>query len=180
MIPTTQELARQMAVMLELYPEKTTSEIAGELGYSPLFIINAMAEGVAMGLFTNDREADKLTLATPMDYDDEAGQLFGVDNSRLQDEILRSIVDANETESDIEIGLYKYAWLAGVRESQIEIAIHVLKQIGFVMAYKLKDPADPKSEYEFLTLTSNFGQEWGKKQFKAKAPGKSVVRKKKK
>ena len=165
MIPTQQELARQIAVMVELYPGKTTSEIAGELGYSPLFIINAINEAERMELLKNDRENDKLSLVAPVDYEENGGEVFGSENLRLQDEIIRAVSDANAQEQDIELETMKY-WCAGIRPSAFEIALHVLKQLGFIVTYKLADPYDPKSVYEFLTLANHKDERWGSKQFK--------------
>lgn len=166
MVPTTQEIARQLALMAELDVNKTISEMAFELGLSPLFVINALVEGEGMGLFKRSEDNDKLIPSNTLDYAD--GTVFGADLTRIQDEMLRAITDANRREEDIETGLFYHAWLKGVRESAITMAIHILKQIGFVTSYKLADPSDPKSEYEFLTLPINVGKDWGAKQFKPK------------
>lgn len=173
MIPSTEEIARQIAVMLELYPDKTTSEIAHELAYSPLFIINAISRGVEMKLFYEIKEDDKLIAEERVDYDEG----FGAEIERVYDEILRAITNANKRENDIEIFQMKH-WLMGVRPSATEIAIHVLKQSGIIASYKMSDPGDKKSEYEFLTLRINAEHKWGGKQFDTPKPTKGKKPKK--
>lgn len=168
MLPTTQEIARQLAVMVELFPDMTISEIASELGFSPIFIINAIAEGERMELIkrTANYNDDKLELITALDLENNGGFLFGEENSRLQREITQLLNDLAEKEEDIEHNQLA-AWLRGVRPSGIEISLHVLKQLDIIDSYQLADPKDPKSKYTFYTLMRNSKFRWGKKQFSA-------------
>ena len=165
MLPTTRELAMQMAVWHELHPDHTVSEMASHLGYSPIFIINAMHEGEGMELFTNDKENDALVAVIPVNYESSMGLDFGADITRIQNEILRAVAYENARENDIEIGRL-IAWHIGVKPSAFEIAVHILKRIGFIVQYQLTDNTDEESTYEFLTLALNSGKDWGAKQFK--------------
>ena len=62
MLAERNELALQIAVLAKIHPEYTVSELAGAIGWSPLFIINALEEGASMKLFEVDREKDTLEL----------------------------------------------------------------------------------------------------------------------
>lgn len=167
MLPTTQEIARQLAVMVELHPEKTVSEIAAELALSPIFIINAIEEGQRMELIQRkgSLEDDKLELISPLDLENNGGFLFGEENSRVQREITQLLNNLAEKEMDIEAGQLEF-WFRGVRPSAVEIALHVLKELDIIDSYWLADPKDPKSKYTFYSLMRNSKHRWGKKQFK--------------
>lgn len=167
MLPSSQEIARQLAVMVELHPEMTISEMAAELAFSPIFIINAIAEGKRMELIqrTDKFEDDKLELISPLDLEQQGGFLFGEENSRLQREITQLLNDLAEEEKDIEHNQLEF-WVRGVRPSALEISLHVLKQLDIIDSYELADPSDKKSKYTFYTLMRNSSHRWGRKQFR--------------
>ncbi len=170
MLPSTQEIARQLAVMVELHPDKTISEIAAELALSPIFIINAIAEGERMELIrrTDDFKADKLELITALDLEQNGGYLFGAENDRVQQEIVQLLNDMEKDENDIEKGELEF-WFRGVRPSALEIALHTLKHLDIIDSYELADPKDKKSKYTFYSLMRNSSNRWGRKQFKGAA-----------
>ena len=166
MVPTMREIAMQIAVAHEMHPKKTISELASMLALSPLFIINALDEGEKMELFMRDKDKDMLIQANTIDHNSSMGLDFGIESTRLQNEILRAVASANTRQMDIESGTLTN-WCRGINPGAVEIAIHVLKKLSFIDTYKLNDPSDKKTEYEFLTLKVNLGHEWGKKQFKS-------------
>lgn len=165
MLPTTREIALQIAIMHELHPKETISELAARLMYSPIFVINALDEGEKMELFGRVKGKDTLVSTCPVDYTTTLGTEFGTEQTRVQNEILRTIASANKDHDDVEDGTLNL-WLRGVAPSQVEMAIHILKQLGFISSYELVDPKDVKSKYTFYTLRINEGKDWGKKQFK--------------
>jgi hypothetical protein len=165
MLPTLREIAYQVAIMHELHPKETISEIATRLMYSPLFIINALDEGEKMELFSRVKGEDTLIANAPVDYQSMLGLDFGQENVRLQNEILRVIASANADKNDVEEGTLMN-WCRGIKPADIEIALHVLKQVEFIVSYELTDPKDKKSKYTFYSLRINEGNMWGTKQFK--------------
>lgn len=165
MIPTLREIAMQIAVMHELHPKETISELADRLMYSPIFIINALDEGDKMELFTRVKNTDTLVATSPIDYSTVMGMEFGTENVRIQNEILRVIGSANNDKMDVEDGTL-HLWLRGIRPSEVEIALHILQKMDFVTKYELSNPADKKTKYSFYTLRINEGKKWGAKQFK--------------
>lgn len=167
MLPTTKEIAWQIRIVHELYPKETISQLAARLMYSPVFVINALEEGEQRGWFTRDKGKDKLKNALKINYSDLDGDEVGQENKRLQNEILRVIVLANNDKDDVEDGTL-HVWLRGIRPSDIEIALHILEQSEFIHKYEYVDPTDKKSKYHFYTLFIHKGKKWGSKQFKKK------------
>lgn len=176
MIPSPEQMARQMAAMVILHPDKTTSEIAQELMYPTLFMINAVREGERMELFKEIKEDDKLMLISPPDMQPAA---FGEEIELLQLMIHIFLKNIEQDEEDIELGQLRF-WLRGVRESAIDIALLAMKNTGSVEEYDITDPRDPESTYQFLTLRQNLGKTWGMKQFKQTEPEPKAPKKKKK
>jgi len=166
MLPTTKEMAMQIALMHELHPKDTVSKLAERLMYSPVFMINALDEGEQMELFSRIKEKDQIMAVTSLNYDTLQGSEFGQENFRIQNEILRVVIDANKDEADVETGTLDM-WTIGIRPADIEIALHLLKNIGWLVEYTVKNPKDKDSNYRFLTLRINEGKEWGKKQLKS-------------
>lgn len=164
MVPSLKEIAFQIAVMHELYPKEDINELANRLMYSPIFIINALDEGERLEMFTREKGTDKIAYATPLDYSSMLGMEFGHENVRIQNEILRAVATANKDEMDVELGTL-LSWLRGIRMSDVEIAIHILKKVGFIHQYELKNQYADDEEYSFLTLKVNEDNYWGNKQF---------------
>lgn len=166
MLPTSKEIAMQIALMHEKYPKDTVNQLAERLMYSPLFVINALEEGERLGLFTRTKKNDKIKAEQPLNYSMLVGSEFGSENARIQDEILSVISSANLDQMDVESGTLDL-WTRGIRPSEVEIAIHLLEKGGSISSYTMEDPKDKKSEYTFYTLRVNEGKEWGLKQFKS-------------
>jgi hypothetical protein len=177
MMPTLKEIVWQIAILHEMHPKDTVSEIAGRLMLSPLYIINALDEGEKMELFQRQRDkkgevTEVLDTVAPIDWKNLGSDVAGADIQRLQGEILRAISTANANENDIEDGMLQ-AWCRGIKPSAVEMALRFLFQGGIIDNYELADPADKKSVYTFHTLRPNNENQWGKKQFKAKKEKKS-------
>lgn len=166
MIPTSKEIALQIAVTHEMYPKETISQLANRLMYSPIFVINALEEGEKMELFARGgKDNEELKTVNGLNYEMIAGNEFGQENLRIQDEILRVITSANHDKMDVEDGTLML-WLRGIRPNDIEIALHVLKKLNYIVEYELTNPKDEDTKYKFYTLRINEGKEWGAKQFK--------------
>ena len=165
MLPTSREIAMQIAVFHELYPKETISELAARMMYSPVFIINALDEGEKMELFSRVKDKDKLIATTPVDYATMMGLEFGQEQTRIQNEILRAVASANADQNDVEEGTLQL-WLRGIRPGDVELALHVLQKIDFIAKYEIANPKELKSKYTFYTLRINEGKNWGLKQFK--------------
>jgi hypothetical protein len=171
MLPTSREIAMQIAVMHELYPKDTISELAQRLMYSPIFVINALDEGEKMELFTRLKDEDKIIASVPVDYTTMMGLEFGSEQTRIQNEILRVIASANQDEQDVESGTLQM-WLRGIRPGDVELALHILQKVDFIVQYDLANPKDLKTNYTFYCLRINEGKNWGLKQFKDLTPNK--------
>lgn len=172
MLPTTKNIVWQLAAMHDLYPKETISELARKLMFSPIFIINALDMAEQMELL--QRKKDKkgglteiLETVIPFKWENLEGNEFGTDNKRVQDEVLRAIISANADENDVEDGTLQ-AWCRGLKPCEIELAITFLTRQNIIADYNMAEPSDPKSVYKFYTLTANFDNKWGSKQFKAK------------
>jgi len=166
MLPTTKEMAMQIVVMKEMHPKDTISKLAERLMFSPIFMINALDEGEKLGLFSRIKDEDQLTTVVPIKYSILMGLEFGKENFRIQNELVRVIASANKDKSDVESGTLDF-WTRGIRPADLEIALHVLRKVGFIAKYDLVNPKDKDSTYTFYTMRVNEGKEWGKKQFTA-------------
>lgn len=173
MIPTTKEIAYQISLLQSLYPEDSISKLAAKLMFSPVLVINALDWGEQAGLFSRVKDEDgKITdYITPGDVpaakDFDRYQL-GIENGRIQEEILQSVRLANKDKMDVEEETLKM-WCRGIRPTEVEFSLHVLVESGALAKYKLKDPKDKKSEYTFYTLSDNQAHKWGSKQFEEKS-----------
>lgn len=172
MMPTTKEIVWQIAILHEMYPKETVSELAGRLMLSPLYVINALDEGEKMELFQRQRDekgvvTEVLDTIAPIDWKTLDGAVAGTDIQRLQAEVLRAISSANADENDVEDGMLQ-AWCRGIKPSALEMALRFLYKSGIIDHYDLADPGDKKSIYTFHTLRPNVENQWGIKQFKAK------------
>lgn len=170
MVPTTKQIVWQIAVMHELYPKDTISEIASKLALSPIFIINALDEGERMEFFKRKRDkkgglTEVLETIAPVDWQSLEGDEFGPDYERVQTEIMVAVANANRDEQDLELGTIM-AWCRGINPSAVEVALAFLYHKVMLGRYELADPADAKSKYTFYTLRDNGINQWGKKQFK--------------
>jgi hypothetical protein len=170
MMPTTKEIVWQIAILHELHPKESVSELAGRLMLSPLYVINALDEGEKMELFQRQRDkkgavTEVIDTISPIDWKNLEGDVAGSDIQRLQAEILRAINTANADENDIEDGMLQ-AWCRGIKPSAIEIALCFLFKGGLIDHYDLADPGDKKSVYTFHSLRPNAENQWGSKQFK--------------
>jgi hypothetical protein len=170
MMPTLKEIVWQIAILHELHPKETVSEIAGRLMLSPLYVINALDEGESMELFQRQRDkkgvvTEVLETVSPIDWKNLGSDVAGTDIQRLQGEILRAINTANADENDVEDGMLQM-WCRGIKPSAVEMALRFLYQGGIIDHYELADPGDKKSVYTFHTLRPNNDKQWGSKQFK--------------
>lgn len=170
MVPTTREIVWQMAVLREMYPKETISELASRLMLSPIFIINALDEAEKMELFRRTKNkkgelTEVLETMSPVDWESLEGPEFGEDIMRLQEEMVRAVASANSDENDVESGTLQ-AWCRGIRPSAIEIALEFLYHKVILGRYELADPGDEKSVYTFYSLRVNVANKWGAKQFK--------------
>lgn len=160
MIPSAKQILDQIVKAHKLHPDWTISRIASELGYSPLFIIEALHLGEEHGDFKRDEEKDMLV---------DVQWLDRVSSSEQLDSIYESVHNVvsyfNAKEMDIEEGLM-WQWLNGVRPLMIEFTIDDLVMGGKIVKYDLTDPKDEKSVYTFLTLPENKDKQYGRKQFK--------------
>lgn len=170
MIPTTKEIVWHIAALHEMYPKETISELANRLMMSPILIINALEEGESMEFFVRKRDkkgnlTEELETVSPIDWGNMAGNEFGSEIVRFQNEILRAIASANSEKNDIEDGTLQ-AWCRGVKPCAIELALRYLQEQNIISNYQMADPSDKKSVYTFHTLKVNESEKWGSKQFK--------------
>lgn len=159
MMPTTDQILKQLMRASQLHPDFTVSEIAEHLGFPPLFIINALALGEESDALQRILEDDKIIVA------EHAGFDYGDDITRLREEIMQLIQAQNAKETDVETGLVA-RWLTGVRPLSVELALDAIVKDGQLASYDLADPKDKKSVYTFLTMPENLEHKWGVKQFK--------------
>lgn len=167
MLAERNELALQLAVLAKLHPEFTISELAAALGWAPLFIINALEEGIAMGMFTTDPEKDTLSLSG--DPVLRSMQDLGKEIERLADEILYKVASANKAKQDVSHEQLQWSWLKGVPLAHLELAVELLTYPGILESYKMSDPYDEESVYTFYSLKGNVANKWGSKQFKPRS-----------
>ena len=166
MIPDTSDIAYQILVMSYLHPEDTMSDIAAKLGYSPLYIINAMEYGIEMKWYNFDADEDKLINKVAME-DVKRVRVggLGADVSRLEEEILDLLERINQKEEDIAEDKLR-AWVYNINPPIVDMVLFLLEDQHVIERYTLTDPEDEDSEYVFITLEGNADKKWGKKQFK--------------
>ena len=160
MIPSVRQILDQMVKAHKLHPDWTISRIASELGYSPLFIIEALHLGEAHGDFKRDEENDTLVDVKWLDRVSSSEQL-----DHIYESVRNVVYYFNEKEMDIEEGLM-WQWLNGIRPLMIEFTIDDLVMGNKIAKYDLTDPKDAENVYTFLTLPENKDKQWGTKQFK--------------
>lgn len=163
MMPATEVVARQIALVKQLHPEWTISEIARYIYLPQVFIINGLYKGVDMELFTWDRKKDQIELTSTDWY---GGCTLGTDIDALAEAFLTLVQYNNNREEDIALDKLA-SWCTGINPMGQELAVFKLGIQKKLTSYKLIDPKDKKSEYEFITLPENLEHQWGWKQFRS-------------
>lgn len=164
MIPDRRIIANQICKASLIHPDWSVSEIATQLGYSTVFIIDALNYAEDMKFISRNLKKD--TLLVKSAFKKLSSPDFGEDIFALRMAIFRTLNAENLKEQDIEEGLM-WQWSNGVRPIFIEIAIDALIGFDAIVKYDLTDPKDDKSVYTFLTLPDHVEHQWGKKQFKS-------------
>lgn len=163
MIPDAGQIARQLAILNEMHPKQSIKQLAGRLGFSPIYIINALDEGERMGLFTRNKKNSSIkNHQIELNYQDLD---LGDDITQILMAIERVIGDANDDEQDVESKTLEF-WCVGINPAITEMCIYILKEANIIAEYELSDPKDEKSKYTFYSLYGNEQNKWGKKQFK--------------
>lgn len=83
----------------------------------------------------------------------------------LQAKILYAIKHYAETEEDLESPYIDELYFLSYPKSDVMVAVQDLKDKKLIINYTLTNPVS-KEEYEFYTLTENFGKDWGEKYFR--------------
>lgn len=167
MVSETSDIAYEILVMSYLHPEDTMSDIAAKLGYSPLYIINAMECGIERKWYNFDADNDKLINKVAMeDVRRNANRnRLGEGADRLEEEILDMLERVNQKEEDISEDKLR-AWVYNINPAIVDMVLFFLEDQRIIERYTLTDPEDEDSKYVFITLEQNAGEKWGKKQFK--------------
>jgi hypothetical protein len=170
MIPSKEEVLAQLVLLWELRNEVepvepiTMGGLAGELMYPAVFMINALNYGVTQGVLEHDYETDVVKVIKRQ----PEVTYMGKEVQSLVNTIEDVVRHYNGKEEDLSLGLMQ-TWCVGVRPSAAELALRRLVLDGVLSEYRLTDPKDSKSHYDFYTLAENVGKQWGKKQFKSES-----------
>jgi hypothetical protein len=166
MIPSKEEILSQLVLLWGLRNEVepveaiTMGALAKELMYPALFLIEALEYGKSLGVLEHDYKSDKLSVVG--EYE---GTYMGEEIDRVMGCLEELVSVHNEREEDLSLGLIQ-TWCMGIRPSACELALRRLVLDGTLAEYRLTDPKDTKSSYDFYTLAENKDKQWGKKQFK--------------
>jgi len=170
MIPNKKEILAQLVLLWRIRDEVepveklTMGALAGELMYPPIFIINALECGKEMGVLVHDYESDEVKV---LGYDGVDFGEMGSEIAVLKEAFLEKLRYEAGREEDVSLGLLQ-SWCVGVRPSAAELALRVLVDSKELATYRLSDPDDESSTYDFYTLWENREKMWGRKQFKRK------------
>jgi len=159
--------SEQTANILAFYsyynPKENVDAIAMDFKIPAALIINALYYGERVGIFTAKKEGPQYKeIVVPVVPDDTSD--FGPDFDRVKSNILEVITNLNSDEEDITDDNL-FIWL-GVPLVVSKSALQLLLNEGKLTKYWIVDPKDPKSKYNFYTLTENKDKFFGKKQFK--------------
>lgn len=150
-------IANELLLASDLLKTNNVSRIAGEIGYRPLLIINALNYGDDNGKLTWNKKRDTLT---PGEGVEVASLSVSEGVSELRDQIEMFMGYTNRRETDMtidELGVL----LGGTPELHIKMAIATSPLLA---TYELTAPKDKKSVYTFVSLKENADKQWGKKQ----------------
>lgn len=155
------QITNELIIASRLLHTNNVNAIAGEIGYKPMLIINALSHGVEVGKLTYNKkkgiikisegvESEHLSVTESMNELIEQLELFArYRNAEGKDDAINDIM----------------AFLPGTPELHIKIAVFVSKKLD---NYDLADPKDKQSVYTFVTLKENVKKQFGLKQFDTK------------
>lgn len=138
------------------------STIAGEIGYKPMLIINALYRGQETGKLKYSQKKDIFTIHDDVELE-HLTTTEGINEVREQLELFARYMA--ETEQDVSVEELQMKFLPGTPELHIRIAVYSSKVLT---SYEVADPKDRESVYTFVTLKENADKQWGMKQFVAK------------
>lgn len=156
-------IANEMLLAKEVMKTNSIDNIAAQLGYSPVLIINALYQGERDGKLVYNRKQQTLQASEGVDVEKLAlGEGFTTigdfDVSIELENLIRNLNgEGNDMSAEELMG-----WL-GISDVRIKMIALVNPNLAM---YELTDLKDRKSTYTFITLKENEGKRWGDKQFK--------------
>lgn len=155
------QIASELIIASLILHTNNVSAIAGEIGYKPILIINALYRGNETGKFVYNKKKDTITISA----DVEPSQLAvseGMAELVEQLEILIAYLNGDEKDMSVE---ELQMLLGGTPELHIKVAIYASQ---LLTSYELTDPKDKESTYTFVTLKTNEDKKFGTQQFTVK------------
>lgn len=154
----TDKIANELIIASKLMKTNVVSEIASEIGYQPILILNALFAGERSGKFVYVKKKDIIKVSE----DVELEHLVITDGLAEAREIIEEfITNENGLEVDMTIDELR-SFIPSLPEVHLKVAVFTSK---FLTTYELSDPKDKESVYEFVTLKENADKQWGTKQF---------------
>lgn len=153
------EIANELIIASQVEHTNQVSKLAEKLGYQPILIMNALYAGEKVGKFTFVPKKDIIKIDGDVDIANLA-VTTGLSESREQVE--QFIANINEEEKDMWIDELHHSFIPGLPETHLKIVVFTSPKLA---TYKLTDPKDKESTYEFVTLKENAAKQFGKKQF---------------
>lgn len=152
-------IANEIMLASRIMHTNNISAIAGELGYKPMLLINALYFGTESGKFVYDKKKDIITI-DPEVVVEQLEVTEGLQELREQIEIFVGYLNGDEKDMSLE----ELVVMLGNSTPKLHCQIATATSQKLT-AYQLLDPKDKQSEYTFYTLNENKDKLWGQKQF---------------
>lgn len=154
------KIANELIIASVLMKTNVVSEIASEIGYQPILILNALFKGERDGKFVYIKKKDIIKISPDVAVD-SLGVTGGITESR---EMIEEFI-ANENSIEVDLAFEELrGFIPMLPELHLKIALFTSRKLG---SYEVAEPKDKKSVYTFYSLKENVDKRWGEKQFDA-------------
>lgn len=154
----SENVANEMIIASQVMHTNNISNIASELGYQPLLVINALFAGQRSGKFVWNKKKDIIKIAADVAIE----QLVITDQLiEIRDALEEFISNHNEQEKDF-VFEELHGFIPAVGETQLKVALYSSRVLD---SYEIADPKDRQSVYTFYTRKENLDKLWGNKRF---------------
>lgn len=153
-----EKIVNEIIIASRIMKTNSVSAIAGEIGYQPILILNALFAGERSGKWVYVKKKDIIKISEDVEVD----QLVVTDALiESRETVEEFITNENGIEVDLTIDELR-GFIPMLPELHLKIAIETSK---LLTTYELADPKDKDSVYTFVTLKENAFNKWGEKQF---------------
>lgn len=158
---TISENAHKFTFLVKEYPDKTLEELTQLMNMPGIDVNLAIWHAVdADWIIEPEPDSNKIYLGKQPEIWN-----FGAGIAELEEKLLLAFNTLAKKEMDLQWEFISN-WLMGYAPRDVMIVLKKMLAEGTLSKYRLTDPKDNKSVYDFYTLPENRQHLWGAKAFK--------------